>query len=69
MIISHSLNPKDMDLIKIGDLSNSGDEVYIDIETGIYYLCQPGKRRVIKKGEPRLNQLIELGFCNSTINL
>jgi hypothetical protein len=56
-----------MELIKIADLSE--DEVYIDRETGMYYLCHPGKRRVIKKGEPRLNQLIQLGYCNSTLNL
>ena len=57
-----------MELIKLADLPDN-DEIYIDKETGMYYLCQAGKRRIIKKGEPRLNQLIQLGFCNSTLNL
>ena len=57
-----------MKLIKLADFPDN-DEIYIDKETGMYYLCQAGKRRIIKKGEPRLNQLIQLGFCNSTLNL
>lgn len=57
-----------MELVKVANLADNS-EIYIDRETGDCYLCQPGKRKIIKKGEPRPHQLIAVGSLATTLNL